>query len=99
MREHPDLNNFFVCNVGYNAASKFYIETLRKKGKTIHQFYSQRIQPPEAILLICEKKAKQEIRQIHHIYPLMEWNRCELIKVTGNKAGYEEVIKKWKGEK
>ena len=93
IRNHPNLDHYFVCNIGYNAASKFYIDNLNRRGYTIGRFHPLKTQPPEAILLICEQEAKKTIREVHHIYPLMEWKRCELIKVTGNKRDYQVNVK------
>jgi 4-amino-4-deoxy-L-arabinose transferase-like glycosyltransferase len=99
MRKHPDLDNYFVCNIGYNAASKFYIDQFNHNGYNIGRFHPLKLQPPESLLLICEKNAKKTVREVHHVYPLMEWNRCELIKVTGNKRNYQVNVQELENEK
>lgn len=99
MRKHPQLDNYFVCNIGYNAASKFYIDLFNQKGYTIGRFHPLKLQPPESLLLICEKNAKKTVREVHHVYPLMEWNRCELIKVTGNKRDYQVNVQELENKK
>lgn len=83
MRSNPWANEYLVCNIGYNAASKFYIEALRKEGYTLGTFHPKSRQPQGATVLICERNAKKMIRETHFVYRYMEWKQCELLKITG----------------
>ena len=85
IRSHPEINTYMVCNIGYNAASKFYRTIKNKEGYVLGTFHPGRKQPQGATVLICEKEAKKIVRNVHYVYKYMDWKDCELLKITGIK--------------
>lgn len=85
IRSHPEIKAYMVCNLGYNAASKFYRTIKNKEGYTLSTFHPGRKQPQGATVLICEKEAKRIVREVHYVYKYMDWKDCELLKITGIK--------------
>lgn len=95
MEKIEDVKAYSILHPHYNGQIVFYKEIYNHKGYAITEQVLYQPEPavqqieagppkyqPGALVVICERKAKDALEKAYHLEEMRSWKKCRLVKVT-----------------